>query len=176
MTRCTVSAVSVVLIAQMCSRAPRRPPQAATGRCAPRADRCALGRRSARARPNRAAGPGAPHDGGRDDEAGERVEPQPAGEKDPDSRDDDAERDRSVRGKVQERAAHVDVAPPIAREQHRARPLIMMPTSATQITVSPATGIGAARRLIASQAMPPVTTSRSAAFSSATRIDELRRP
>ena len=55
-------------------------------------------------------------------------------------------------------------------------PLIRMPTSATQITVSPATGIGAAKRLIASQAIPPVTTNRSAAFSSATRIDELRRP
>jgi hypothetical protein len=51
-----------------------------------------------------------------------------------------------------------------------------MPTSATQITVSPATGEGVARRLIASQAMPPVTTRRSAAFRSATRIDELRSP
>ena len=55
-------------------------------------------------------------------------------------------------------------------------PLTAMPIAATTITVSPTTGSGAAKRLIASQAIPPIATSRMIALNRAARTVEPRRP
>ena len=55
-------------------------------------------------------------------------------------------------------------------------PLTAIPTAATAIMIPPATGTGSAKRNTASQAMPPVTTSRMTALASAARIELERSP
>ena len=55
-------------------------------------------------------------------------------------------------------------------------PFTTTPASETMTITSPPVGAGSIRRWIASQAMPPVTTSSTIAFASAARIEERRRP
>jgi len=54
--------------------------------------------------------------------------------------------------------------------------LTAIPTAATAIMIRLATGTGSAKRNIASQPMPPVTTSRMTALASAARIELERSP
>src|SRR5205814_8421213 len=55
-------------------------------------------------------------------------------------------------------------------------PLITIPTAATIMTMTHATGAGCDRRWSASQAMAPTATSRNMALNSAANMDELRSP
>jgi hypothetical protein len=120
--------------------------------------------------------PGAQHDDGDDQQAGRRVQPQPAGQHHREGADHHAGRDGGVGGHVQEGAADVEVVLGAAHE-HQGRGGVDDDAEAATIITGPlSTEAGSAKRRTASQAMAPVATSSRTALVSEARMVPLRRP
>ena len=85
-------------------------------------------------------------------------------------------RDQRIGRHVQKGALDVEVAAAAAREQQRGRAVDEDADRRDPGDVPPATGTGCDSRNTASQAIPPVTTSRMIALASAARIELDLRP
>ena len=174
-TRCTVSAVSLVLMAQMCKSCTSKTPSSAS-EIVPYLGKFDAARHTVERQIDAVArqAPATGQHHGRDDEADRGIDPQPSREHDHQRSNHHPERNTGIGRHVQIGAADIEVAMAAAHEQQRGAAVDEDAEGGDHHHGPARTAAGCCSRLIASTMMPPTATSKRPALNSAARIEARR--